>query len=64
MSESSHERHRRTEQLRRAVDEAAKADNDRRTQQRNAAVAIAVLAIVVVALLVAVVSGATDVLRP
>ena len=54
----------RREKLHRAVDEAARADEDRAKQQRNAGVAIAVLALLVVGLLIAVVTGATDALRP
>jgi hypothetical protein len=54
----------RREKLHRAVDEAARADEDRTKQQRNAGVAIAVLALLVVGLLIAVVTGSTDALRP
>ena len=54
----------RREKLHRAVDEAAKADEERDKQQRNAGVAIALLALLVVGLLIAVVTGATDVLSP
>ena len=44
--------------IRRAVEESTRADEDERSRQRNAGVAIAVLAVVVVGLLVAIVSGA------
>ena len=46
------------------MDDAAEPEDDRASQQRNAGVAIAVLAIVVVLLLLAIVSGATDAFRP
>ena len=54
----------RREKLHRAMDEAARPDEERDNQQRNAGVAIAVLALLVVGLLIAVVTGSTDVLRP
>jgi CHASE3 domain sensor protein len=44
--------------IRRAIDESARQDEDERVKQRNAAVAIAVLAVVVVGLLIAIVTGA------
>jgi hypothetical protein len=45
--------------IRRAIDESARQDaEDERVKQRNAGVAIAVLAVVVVGLLVAIVTGA------
>ena len=44
-------------------DEAAQ-DADHSTRERNAGVAIAVLAVVVVGLLLAMVTGATDAFRP
>jgi hypothetical protein len=46
------------------LDEAARPDEDHATQERNAGLAIAVLALVVVALLLAIVVGATDAFRP
>jgi len=46
------------------VDETAKEPAGHRTRERNAAVAIAVLAVVVVGLLLAIVTGATDAFRP
>jgi hypothetical protein len=52
----------RREKLHRAVDDAARADEDHEKQQRNAGVAIAMLALVVIALLIAIVTGATDAL--
>ena len=52
----------RREKLHQAFDEGARADDDHRKQQRNAGVAIALLALVVMALLIAVVTGATDAL--
>ena len=56
MSEDRHDR------LHRAVDDAAKPEESHDAQQRNAGVAIALLALVVMALLIAIVTGATDVL--
>ncbi len=50
--------------LRDELEQAAKPDEDRATQERNAGIAIAVLALVVVGLLLAIVSGATDAFRP
>ena len=44
--------------------EAAKPDEDHASQQRNAGLAIAVLALVAVGLLVAIVMGGTDAFRP
>ena len=44
--------------IRRSVEESTRADEDERGRQRNAGVAIAVLAVVVVGLLIAMVSGA------
>ena len=44
--------------------EAAKPDEDHASQQRNAGLAIAVLALVAVGLLVAIVLGGTDAFRP
>lgn len=41
-----------------AVEESTRQDEDERSKQRNAGVAIAALAVVVVGLLVAIVSGA------
>jgi hypothetical protein len=52
------------EHVHRALEEAAQPEPDRHSQQRNAGVAIAVLAAVVVLLLLAIVSGATDAFRP
>jgi hypothetical protein len=46
------------------VDETAPDPVEHRTRERNAGVAIAVLAVVVVGLLLAIVSGATDAFRP
>jgi hypothetical protein len=46
------------ERVRRAVEDLARQDEDERSRQRNAGVAIAVLAVVVAGLLVAMVSGA------
>jgi hypothetical protein len=46
------------------VDETAQDPVEHRTRERNAGVAIAVLAVVVVGLLLAIVSGATDAFRP
>ena len=54
----------RHEKLRRAVDEAARPEEDHSKQERNAAVAIGLLFLVVLALLIAVVTGATDALTP
>jgi hypothetical protein len=44
--------------------EAAKPDEDHASQQRNAGLAIALLALVAVGLLVAIVLGGTDAFRP
>jgi hypothetical protein len=44
--------------IRQAVEESSRQDEDERSRQRNTGVAIAVLALVVVCLLVAMVSGA------
>jgi succinate dehydrogenase hydrophobic anchor subunit len=44
--------------IRRAIEESARQDEDERIKQRNAGVAIAVLAVVVVGLLIAIVTGA------
>ncbi|MEO7979699.1 MAG: hypothetical protein ABI807_02175 [Sporichthyaceae bacterium] len=44
--------------------ETARPDEDHRSQDRNAGVAIAVLAVVVVGILVAMAMGATDAFRP
>jgi hypothetical protein len=46
------------------LDEAATPDEDHASQERNAGVAIAVLALVVVGLLLAIVLGGTDAFRP
>jgi succinate dehydrogenase hydrophobic anchor subunit len=43
--------------IRRAIEESARQDEDEHVKQRNAGVAIAVLAIVVVGLLIAIVTG-------
>ena len=52
------------ERLHESLDKAARPDEDHRSQDRNAGVAIAVLALVVVGLLVAMAMGATDAFRP
>ncbi len=54
----------RHEKLRRAMDEAAREEEDHDKQQRNAGVAIGLLFLLVLALLVAVVTGSTDALSP
>jgi hypothetical protein len=46
------------------LEQAAKPDEDRASQERNAGVAIAVLALLVVGLLIAIVMGSTDAFRP
>ena len=46
------------------MDDAARPDEERDNQQRNAGVAIAVLFLLVLALLIAVVTGGTDALSP
>jgi capsular polysaccharide biosynthesis protein len=46
------------------LDEAAQPEPDRESPQRNVGIAIAVLAAVVVLLLLAIVSGATDAFQP
>ena len=50
--------------LRAELDEAARPDEDHASQERNAGLAIAVLALVVVGLLLAIVMGGTDAFRP
>ena len=52
------------DRLRDELAKAGRPDEDHRSQDRNAAVAIAVLAVVVVGLLVAMAMGATDAFRP
>jgi uncharacterized protein (DUF983 family) len=52
------------DRLRDELEQAGRPDEDHRSQDRNAAVAIAVLAVVVVGLLVAMAMGATDAFRP
>ena len=54
----------RREKLHHDLDEAAKPEEDHDKQQRNAGIAIALLALVVVALLIAIVTGATGALSP
>ena len=54
----------RREKLHRAVDEAASPEEDHTKQERNAGVAIGLRFLVVLALLIAVVTGATDALTP
>ena len=54
----------RRDKLHRAVDDAAKPEEDHNKQQRNAGVAIGVLFLLVLALLIAVVTGSTDALSP
>ena len=46
------------------LEEAGRSDEDHRSQERNAGLAIAVLAVVVVVLLLAIVMGTTDAFRP
>lgn len=50
--------------LRDELEQAARPDEDHASQERNAGLAIAVLALVVVGLLLAIVMGATDAFRP
>jgi hypothetical protein len=50
--------------LREELEAAAKDEQDRAAQQRNAGLAIAVLALVVVGILLAIVMGGTDAFRP
>ena len=52
------------DRLRDELERAARPDDDHRSQDRNAGVAIAVLAVVVIGLLVAMAMGATDAFRP
>ena len=54
----------RRERVHRAVNEAAEPPVERRQHQRDVGFAIGLLALVVVALLIAVVTGATGALRP
>ena len=46
------------------LEQSARPDEDHASQERNAGLAIAVLALVVVGLLLAIVMGATDAFRP
>ena len=46
------------------LDQAARPDEDHTSQERNAGLAIALLALVVVGLLLAIVMGGTDAFRP
>ncbi len=50
--------------LREELARAGEPDEDQKSRQRNAGIAIAVLAFVVAALLLAMVSGATDAFTP
>ncbi len=50
--------------LRDELDQAAKPDEDHATRERNAGIAIGVLALVVVGLLLAIVMGGTDAFQP
>ena len=52
------------DKVRRSLDDAARPEDDLEKKERNSGLAILVLAIVVGLLLVAIVSGATDVFRP
>lgn len=52
------------DRLHERLEKAGRPDEDHQSQERNAGLAIAVLAAVVVLLLVAMVLGATDALRP
>jgi hypothetical protein len=64
-SGGDHARHETArEHVHRALEDAAQPEPDRESQQRNAGVAIAALAAVVVLLLIAIVSGATDAFQP
>ena len=56
--------HEARERVHRSLDDAARAEDDRASHERNAGVAIAVLAAVVVLLLLAIVSGSTGAFRP
>ena len=46
------------------LEQAARPDDDHTSQERNAGLAIAVLALVVVGVLLAIVMGGTDAFRP
>jgi hypothetical protein len=52
------------ENIHRSLEDAARDEDDRASHERNAGVAIAVLAVVVVLLLLAIVSGSTGAFRP
>lgn len=52
------------ERLRKALDEVAEEEPELETKERNAGIAIAVLAILVILLFVAIISGATDAYQP
>lgn len=56
--------HRARDAVHRKLDEAAQPESDHAGRERNAGVAIFVLAVVVVLLLLAIVSGATDAFTP
>ena len=52
------------DRLRHAVEEAAREEADHRASERNAGIAIAVLAVLVILLFIAIISGATDAYQP
>ena len=56
--------HEARQRVHRSLDDAARGEDDRASHERNAGVAIAVLAVVVVLLLLAIVSGSTGAFRP
>ena len=64
MSPDKQHGHQAREAVHRKLDEAAEPEPDHAGRERNAAVAIFVLAAVVVLLLLAIVSGATDAFTP
>ena len=58
-----HEDAQLSERVRKALEEAGEPE-DHQAQERNAGIAIAVLALLIVALFVAIISGATDAYQP
>jgi hypothetical protein len=64
MSHDKQHGHQARDAVHRKLDEAAQPEPDHAGRERNAGVAIFVLALVVVLLLLAIVSGATDAFTP
>ena len=64
MSQDKQRGHGARDAVHRKLEEAAEPEPDHASRERNAGVAIFVLAVVVVLLLLAIVSGATDAFTP